>query len=77
MKRINTKLKMIINILKMIINILLIINPIIFAICSASCIILLLFYPALPHDLVSESLHIILYCDTISGIILIVQYWNN
>lgn len=77
MKRINTKLKMIMDILKMIINILLIINPIIFATCSTLCIILLLFYPALPHDLVSKSLHIILCCDTISGIILIVQYWKD
>lgn len=70
MKRINTKLKMIMNKLKMIMNKLLLM-------CFISCITLVLFSPALPHDLVSKSLHIIVCCAAISGIILIAQYWNN
>ena len=70
MKRINTKLKMIMNRLKIIMNKLLLM-------CFISCITLVLFSPALPHDLVSESLHRILYCTIISGIILIVQYWKD
>lgn len=77
MKRINTKLKMIMNILKIIINKLSVINTIAFTICFTSCITLVLFSPVLPHDLVSKSLHIIVCCATISGIILIVQYWKN
>ena len=70
MKHINTKLKMIINKLS-------VINTIVFIICFTSCITLVLFSPVLPHDLVSESLHRILYCTVISGIILIVQYWKD
>lgn len=70
MKHINTKLKMIMNKLKMIMNKLLLI-------CFISCITLVIFSPVLPHDLVSDSLHIIVYCAAISGIILIVQYWKD
>ena len=77
MTHINIKLKMIMNKLKMIINKLSVINTIIFTICFTSCITLVLFSPALPHDLVSESLHRVLYCTIISGIILIVQYWKD
>lgn len=77
MKHINTKLKMIMNKLKIIINKLSVINTIAFTISFTSCITLVLFSPALPHDLVSESLHIILCCAAISGIILIIQYWKD
>lgn len=77
MTRINTKLKMIMNILKMIINKLSVINTIAFTICFTSCITLVLFSPVLPHDLVSDSLHIILCCSAMLGIILIIEHWKD
>ena len=77
MTHINTKLKMIMNKLKMIMNKLKMIINKLLLMCFISCITLILFFPALSHDLVSESLSIILCCAAISGIILIVQYWKD